>query len=309
MTARNRVLLFGASGTIGRAVARALEQAGHEVICVLRPGTKPPEDTPGGHVRYADLCDPESIAQGAFGGDSFDTVISCIASRSGVPRDAWAIDYQANSDILKAAQASGAKHFVLLSAICVQKPRLAFQHAKLAFEKELRTSGLTWSIVRPTAFFKSLSGQIERVRAGKPFLLFGNGKLTRCKPISDADLARYIVGCLDDAARHNRVLPIGGPGPAITPLEQGGKLFELVGKPPRYRRIPVAMMSMIIGILSVAGLVSRRAAEKAEYAKIGRYYATESMLVWDEAAQSYDEAATPEFGSETFFDHYAKEIG
>lgn len=31
-----------------------------------------------------------------------------------------------------------ASHFVLLSAICVQKPRLAFQQAKLAFEQTLK---------------------------------------------------------------------------------------------------------------------------------------------------------------------------
>lgn len=76
--------------------------------------------------------------------------------------------------------------FVRLSAICVQKPRLAFQHAKLAFEVELQASGLDWTIVRPTAYFKSLSGQVERVRQGKPFLMFGDGTLTACKPISDA---------------------------------------------------------------------------------------------------------------------------
>ncbi len=41
-------------------------------------------------------------------------------------------------------------HFVLLSAICVQKPLLAFQKAKLAFEAHLPEQGLTYSIVRPT---------------------------------------------------------------------------------------------------------------------------------------------------------------
>jgi divinyl chlorophyllide a 8-vinyl-reductase len=63
--------------------------------------------------------------------------------------------------------------FVLLSAICAQKPLLAFQHAKLAFEAALIDSGLTYSIVRPTAFSKSLSGQVERVKRGRPFLVFG----------------------------------------------------------------------------------------------------------------------------------------
>jgi len=45
-------------------------------------------------------------------------------------------------------------------------------------------------------------------------------------------------------------------------------------------------------------------AAKAELARIGRYYATESMLVWDEVTGRYDEAATPETGTETLFDHY-----
>ena len=37
---------------------------------------------------------------------------------------------------------AGVSQVVLLSAICVQKPLLAFQHAKLAFEKALIESGL-----------------------------------------------------------------------------------------------------------------------------------------------------------------------
>ena len=47
------------------------------------------------------------------------------------------------------------------------------------------------------------------------------------------------------------------------------------------------------------------AAAKAELARIGRYYATESMLVWDPARARYDAAATPSTGSETLFDYYA----
>ncbi|MDP0919132.1 NAD(P)H-binding protein, partial [Klebsiella pneumoniae] len=92
-------------------------------------------------------------------------------------------------------------------ALCVQKPRLAFQHARLAFERELMASGLSWSIVRPTAYFKSLSGQLARLRRGQPFLLFGDGNLTACKPISDDDLAAYLADCLHDPTRHNRILP------------------------------------------------------------------------------------------------------
>ena len=74
------------------------------------------------------------------------------------------MDYQATSNVLKAAQKAGTSHFVLLSAICVQKPLLEFQHAKLRFEEELqKAQGITHSIVRPTAFFKSVAGQVREL--------------------------------------------------------------------------------------------------------------------------------------------------
>ena len=77
-------------------------------------------------------------------------------------KDSWAIDYQATKNVLDVATEEGAKHFVLLSAICVQKPLLEFQHAKLKLEEALQSAGnITYSIVRPTAFFKSLAGQVQ----------------------------------------------------------------------------------------------------------------------------------------------------
>jgi divinyl chlorophyllide a 8-vinyl-reductase len=198
---------------------------------------------------------------------------------------------------------------VLLSAICVQKPLLAFQHAKLAFEEALIDSGLTYSIVRPTAFFKSLSGQIERVRSGKPFLVFGDGTLTACKPISDDDLGAFLADCLDHPERHNRVLPIGGPGAAITPRRQGEELFRLLGRAPRFKQVPVGLLDAIIAVLGTGGRILPALADKAELARIGRYYATESMLVLDPASGRYDADATPSTGTETLFDFYAKVIG
>ena len=223
-----------------------------------------------------------------------------------VPRDARAIDHQAHLHARAAARRAGVSHVVLLSALCVQKPLLAFQHAKLAFEGALVESGIAYSIVRPTAFFKSLSGQVERVRQGKPLLLFGDGNLTACKPISDADLAAYLADCLDDPSRRNRVLPIGGPGDAITPQQQGEHLFQLLGRAPRFRHVPVALLDAIIGVLGRVGRVLPALTAKAELARIGRYYATESMLVLDPASGRYDPAATPSTGTETLFDFYAR---
>ncbi len=301
--------MLGATGTIGRATVAALLARGLEVVCFLRP--RPRERTPsfpGATVRFGDVTDQESLSRDGFCGEHFDVLVSCMSTRTGAPRDAWAIDHRAHVLALEAGRAAGISQVILLSAICVQKPTLAFQQAKLAFEKALIDSGLTYSIVRPTAFFKSLSGQIERVRRGKPFLVFGDGTLTACKPLSDADLAAYLVDCLDDPLRWNRILPIGGPGDAITPRQQGERLFSLLGRPARFTRVPVAMLDVIIGVLAVLGRLSPALADKAELARIGRYYATESMLVLDPETGAYDAARTPSTGRETLFDYYEKLI-
>lgn len=312
-----RLLLLGATGTIGQAVAKALLDHGYQVVCPLRQhadhkhsGTiaAQAEKLTGADVRVGPAGTALITQLEALQNERFDAIVSCLASRTGAPKDAWAVDYGMNSALLKLAQQAGIQHFVLLSAICVQKPLLAFQQAKLAFEQELINSGLRYSIVRPTAFFKSLSGQLQRVRAGKSFMLFGDGQLTACKPIGDDDLAKFIVLCLTDHTKFNQILPIGGPGHAITPLEQGDYLFSKLGMRPRFMHVPVALLNTIIFGLDGFNMLLPALADKAALARIGRYYATESMLVWDATRQRYDADATPSFGSQTLFDHYDRLI-
>jgi divinyl chlorophyllide a 8-vinyl-reductase len=150
-----------------------------------------------------------------------------------------------------------------------------------------------------------LSGQIPRLRAGKAFLVFGNGELTACKPISDDDLGNFMVGCITDPARYNKILPIGGPGPAITPRDQAQALFALLERPVKLRQVPVALLRLICAGLRLAGVMFPAAQRKADLAQIGLYYATESMLVWHGPERGYSAEHTASSGTEHLFDHYA----
>ncbi|NBV88395.1 MAG: NAD-dependent epimerase/dehydratase family protein [Betaproteobacteria bacterium] len=282
-----RIALTGATGTIGSATRTALEQAGHLVTCLTR----------------TDLIDPKQLAR-LLQSAKVEAVISCMASRTGTRQDAWEVDHDAQQRLLLAAKEAGVEHFVLLSAICVQRPRLAFQEAKLAFERALMGSGIDWTIVRPTAFFKSLSGQLRRVSQGKSFLVFGSGQLTACKPISDRDLARFLVRTLTDPRARHAILPIGGPGPALSPLDQAEMLSRILGRRVRVQPVPASMLLTVARLMQLLSSAFPRLEEKAEYARIGHYYATESMLAWNEQAQQYDPEATPSFGEDRLEDHY-----
>jgi divinyl chlorophyllide a 8-vinyl-reductase len=149
MTTMKRIVVAGATGYIGRHVVRELVQRGHNVVCLVRSDA-PVQDPmlSGAEVRVCQVTDHASLLRDGSRGERFDAVVSCLASRSGAPRDAALVDRDANLALLAASRASGASHFVLLSAICVQKPLLAFQREKLAFEDALMRSGLTYSIVR-----------------------------------------------------------------------------------------------------------------------------------------------------------------
>ena len=296
-----QIILFGATGTVGRAVAAELVAAGWSVSAPLRR----PAEVPGVKTIVVDLGDTAALSS-ALAPLRPDAVISCMASRDGRPADSWAVDRDATIRSFEAAQAAGARRAILVSAICVQKPKLDFQFAKLEAEAWLANSGMAWSVVRPTALFKSLSGQIHRVRSGKPFLVFGSGELTSCTPISDRDLGRYVVDVLEDEAQVGKILPIGGPGPALTPLAIAAELFHQTKLRRRVKHVPLGAMDLVIGGLSLAGRLSPAMADKAAFARIGRYYATESMLVWDDAQGVYDRALTPSYGSDTLQDHFRR---
>ena len=132
----HRILVLGATGTIGRATVRVLVAQGHEVICFVRNGASGAHpDLTGAEIRVGDVCDPTSLQEHGLRGERFDTIVSMLASRTGVSRDAWAIDYQAHSQILKLAQQTQVRQFVVLSALCVKNRYYLFNMPNLPLKK------------------------------------------------------------------------------------------------------------------------------------------------------------------------------
>ena len=314
-----RIVVFGATGYIGRYVVQELIKRKYNVVAFARErsgikGSKGTEEVisefSGAQVRFGDITDPKSLEKYAFD-EQTDVIVSCHASRTGGPKDAWEIDHQASINTYNEGRKAGLQHYILLSAICVQKPLLEFQKAKLAFESIIQSDQeITHSIVRPTAFFKSLSGQFENCQKGLPFIMFGGGKLTSCKPISEQDLAIFISNCIHDEEKINKILPIGGPGPALNAREQGEMLFRVLRRKPWLISLPIELIDIPIKFLEQLSYIFPQLKDTAEFGRIGRYYATESMLIWDENKCLYDSEATPSFGEDTlekFFKRIAHE--
>jgi len=306
-------VIAGATGYIGKSVVRESVRQGYKTIALVRDKSKVSDKMgkalygqffEGADVVECDVTNPEQLTKtlekikSEQGGDNIDAVISCLASRSGIKKDAYAIDYQASKNCLDSGIATGARHFVLLSAFCCKNPWLQFQQAKLKFEADLEgQSTMTYSIVRPTAFFKSVSGQLEVVQSGAPFVMFGDGEVTRCNPIAEAELATYLVDSITNKARENKNINLGGPDEPLTMLKQGEMLFNAVGKEPNFLFAPLFLFDVIIDSLQwISDTFDSEAFENfAETGRIGKYYAVEDMLTTEP-----DE----KFGTITLQEHY-----
>ena len=298
-----RIVLAGCTGYIGRELIKILLGSGYSIICPVRNIENAAKYISNHQnlilVNYQNL--QETIEKSNL---NPTILVSCIASRSGGVKDSWNVEYDANMKLLQLASKFQFKRFILLSAICVQKPLLEFQKAKLAFENELQTSSIPYDVIRPTAFFKSLSGQIERIKKGKSFLLFGNGDITSCKPISERDLCRFIIRLIERKKQKSNIHIIGGPGPCITPMQQGRILFRLLKKREKFQRINPKIFLAIAWFLYPLSKVSSRLNDYREFLRIAYYYATESMLFWNSKIEEYDSDFTPEFGTDILEDFY-----
>lgn len=167
-------------------------------------------------------------------------------------------------------------------------PLPAFLHsAKLKFEAALQEEGnkgnIIYTIVRPTAFFKSVSGQLEVVQSGAPFVLFDKGAgsaITACNPIAESDLATFMIDSITTADRHNRIINLGGPDEPISMLQQGNMLFNATKKEPKFAYAPVWIFDVVINTLQFIGdiLNNEKISDMAETGRIGKYYAVEDMV-------------------------------
>ena len=119
-----RVLLTGATGFLGSAIARALHDAGHEVRALVRPSA-PRVLLEGLPVSYAagDLTDAASIGRAVRG---CDAVIHCAADyRIWVPdpEAMRAVNVEGTRAVMRAALAEDCPRVVHVSSVATLKPR------------------------------------------------------------------------------------------------------------------------------------------------------------------------------------------
>jgi uncharacterized protein YbjT (DUF2867 family) len=182
----------------------------------------------GAELVTGDLKDPDSVRAACVGATAVLSTASSMLSRQ--PGDTIdGVDRLGQLQLVEAAMAAGAKHFVYVSFSPIAED-FALQRAKREVEAAVIASGMTYTILRPTFFMEIwLSKTLGFDVAGRRASIYGTGE-NPISWISFPNVAEFAVCALETAGARNTTFTLGGPE-ALTPLEVVHIFEELGGAP------------------------------------------------------------------------------
>ena len=234
-----KVVLAGAFGHLGLDILRELGKQGHEVVALGRSIRKPADLQEGYTAVQADVQKPATL-KGVC--DGAEVVISTVGlTKASAEVSCYDVDYQGNMNLLEEAKRAGVKNFAYVSVLKADgNPDVPMLDAKAKFEAELKKSGLTWVIFRPSGYFYDIAKVfMPMIEKGKVTLL--GKKDVHANVVDTPDFAEFIVAHMCD---DGNVFNVGGKE-TWSYEELANMFFAAAGKQPVISRAPVWLFDVL----------------------------------------------------------------
>ncbi len=211
-SSKNIILVAGATGDLGGAIARALLSKGEQVRVLVRPPSnyKPLVDA-GAEPVFGDLKVRSSLDPACKGVKVLITTAN--SAKRGGEDNPQTVDLEGNRKLIDAAKAAGVRHFIFVSISGIPPNSLVpLLQAKLATEQYLAASGIPYTIIAPDAFMDFWVALVVGLPAvsGRPVTLVGSGNFKHSF-IFTGDIVNFIVASINNPKAINRKLTMGGP--------------------------------------------------------------------------------------------------
>ena len=197
---------------LGRKLTRLLLAGGSQVRAMTRIVAHADElKSYGARPVRADLRDPDALEFALRGTRA--VVASAHAMLGRGEASSEAIDYEGHRNLIDAAREAGVEHFVYVSVLGASLDHpIDFWRNKARVERYLADSGLTHTVIRPSAFMDLHAYQLigKAVVEGKRVVLFGKGRNPR-NFVAAEDVAKAISGILEIPAMRGQSIDMGGP--------------------------------------------------------------------------------------------------
>ena len=204
-----KILLVGATGTLGRQIAKQAIEEGHEVRCLVRNPRKASflqewgcELTKGnllnsGDIDYA-LQDIEAV----------------IDSATGRPEDSKSIyetDWDGKLNLFNACESKKIRRVIFLSILLTEKFRnVPLMDVKYCTEKLLEKSNFDYTIFKCAAFMQGVISQFA-IPVLDSQAVWVSGTPTKIAYMNTQDMAKIIVTSINNPKSYKLSLPLVGP--------------------------------------------------------------------------------------------------
>jgi uncharacterized protein YbjT (DUF2867 family) len=259
-----QVLIIGATGTLGRQIARRALDAGHTVRCMVRTPRKAPFLQEWGcELTRGDLLDPASMDYALEGQEA---VIDAATARATDSGSAYPVDWTGKQNLFAACGRAGVRRLVFLSLLYAEKhPTVPLMAIKACSERWLEASDLDYTILRGAAFMQGLISQFA-IPVLENQTVWVSGIPTPIAYMNSQDMARFAVAALESPETVRQSYPVVGPRAWTT-----GEITQLCerysGKSARVFRVPPLLLNLMRGTAAFFES-SQNVAERLAFAEV-----------------------------------------
>jgi uncharacterized protein YbjT (DUF2867 family) len=229
-----RVVVFGATGTVGEALLPALA-GDHEVTAVSRAADEGVRHT----VRWVrgDVEDGESVARALEGAEAAYYLVHSLGTTGFEDRERRTAD-----NLTRAAEKAGLRQIVYLGGLGDDSDNLS-PHLRSRRETERRlasgsvpvtTLRAGMVVAKGSAAFETIAALVDRL----PVMILPRWAKTPTQPIALADVVRYLAGVCGKADAFGQTYDVAGPD-VMSYAEMISRISRLKGKAPYLVEVPV----------------------------------------------------------------------
>ena len=233
---------------MGTRLAEHFLEKGERIRILALPSDRSPlADHDSVEMRFGDISNPDDL-RGICEGTT--TVYHLAAIILATDESLYEkINAQGTQNIISEARGAGVQHFIYVSSSSVAFPSTTpYSRSKRRAEETVRTSGLNFTIARPTLAYSPTGGQefnilIDNLRRPPVIPVVGRGE-TKKRPVYLDDIIQGLIAIHGMAITHGKTYYLSG-GEAISLYDFVRLCLDSIGR----RRTPIVRVPMWIWLV------------------------------------------------------------